>query len=116
MIFVEDLHHAVCEEMVVRAAIIVLDDRPVAIDLLLGAEHGLAAGEDEPGKLVAQGGLEHVDHAEHVDADPKRHVRLDLGAHEIGEVNAMREVAMAGEDGFDGGRVGDVHRLDFARP
>ena len=50
---------------------------------------------------------------EHVDVDAERHIGLDLGAHEIGEVNAMRDVGMANENAFDGWRVGDVHRLEL---
>ena len=84
---------------------------PVAVARLRCPIDGLATGEDKTRETMTHRRLEHIDHAEHVDIDAQGRIGLDFRAHQIGEMNAMRNVGMELEHCFNCARVGDIHRL-----
>ena len=87
--------------MAARCAEVVLDDGPVAVRLLRRAVDRLAAREDEPLEAMAGGRVEHVRHPEHVDPRSERWIGLDLGAHQVGELDAVRHVGLRREHRLD---------------
>src|SRR5579863_1590953 len=109
---IEEFHDAIGEEMVGGRAEIVFDDGPLAIARLRGAIDGFAAREDQTRQPPPHGRFEHIDHAEHVHIDAEHGIGLDFGAHQIGEVDAMGDVAIAVEDGLDRALVGHIHFLN----
>ena len=108
--FVEHLHHAIGEEVVGGRTEIVLVHGPVAINFLRRAIDRLAAGEDDAREFITHGGLEQVHHAEHIYFHAERWIGFDLRAHQVGEVDAVRDVAVLVEHGDHGALVGNIHR------
>ena len=77
-----------------RTGEIVLGHVAIAVRFLGSTVVSLAAGEDEPRELLAHSDLEEIDHAEDVHARAKMRVGLDFRAHQIGEMNRVRDVGM----------------------
>src|SRR5262249_52354526 len=63
---------------------------------------------------VTNGSFEQIDHAKHVHAHTKRRIGFHFRAHQVREVNRMRDVRVQLKNSFDGIRIRHIKRYEFS--